>query len=130
VTAIFREKKIDIQLKADEFERGKEIDVQKADQVLEAALGAGKSVLIGPIDGGRWDLYSAEYFSHYFMEEQETKKLSFHKDVCDDGAIPYICGPDQVSGELHIYLNGTSISVRSFRRPMLLLNPWSLKQLG
>jgi hypothetical protein len=94
-------------MKAKEFERGMETNVQQAYRVLEAALRAGKSVPIGPIDGGRWDLYSAEYFSHYFIEVQVTKVLSFHKNDCYDEAIPeFICGPDQVSGELHIYPEG------------------------
>jgi hypothetical protein len=94
-------------MKEEEFERGKETDVQQAHQTLEAALVVGKSVPIGPIDGGRWELYSAEYFSHYFVLEQPTKVLSFQKNGNYDEDMPdFICGPGQASGELHIYPEG------------------------
>ena len=94
-------------MEAEEFERGKETDVEQAYQDLETGLKAGKSFPIGPIDGGRWDLYSAEYFSHYFVQDNPSKVLSFHKTDYYDEAIPeYICGPDQVCGELPIYPKG------------------------
>jgi hypothetical protein len=49
----------EVKMKEEEFERGKENNVQQAHQALEAALMEGKSFPIGPIDGGRAFLVNA-----------------------------------------------------------------------
>ena len=59
---------------AENYEIQKEVEVQKAYSVLDTALKTGQSVPIGPMKGGWWDLYSTEYFAHYFVEVHLSKR--------------------------------------------------------
>jgi hypothetical protein len=95
-------------MKAEKFEREKEVEVQEAYSALEAALKTSRTVPIGPIDGGEWDLYSTEYLSHYFDEVHLGKRLRLGKLYDNFGDIipGAICEPGQVSAELHIYPEG------------------------
>jgi len=93
-------------MKSDEFETRKEMEVQEAYSVLEAALKTGKTVPIGPIDGGRWDLYSTQFLSDPF-DAHSGKSLSFGCFYDDLEDIPgAACEPGQLSAELHIYPEG------------------------
>jgi hypothetical protein len=74
---------------------------------LEEELKKGKSIPIGPIEGGSWNLYSTEYFSHYFVEVHSGKWLSFgelRNDLKD--ALKWACEPGQIYAQLHIYPDG------------------------
>ncbi|RFU27985.1 hypothetical protein B7463_g8352, partial [Scytalidium lignicola] len=69
--------------KAEEYEKKKEMVLEKAHSALEAERKAGKSIPIGPTDGGRWDLYSTEYLTHYFIEQHLGKKLHLYYNAVD-----------------------------------------------
>lgn len=89
-----------------EFEREKEIEVQKAYSALEAAYKLNEIIPIGLLTEGRWELYSSEYFSHYFDEAHSGKYLFSNKFHYDSEGNKQECGPGQISAELNIYPEG------------------------
>ena len=98
---------IESKKKAEEFKREHEAVVQEAYSHFQGELKKGKSIPIGLIEGGWWNLYSAEYLTHYFVEKHLGKRLRFGKLYDNIGDIPQlVCGPGQVSAELHIYPEG------------------------
>ena len=99
---------------AQAYDKDQEIKVQKAQSDLEAALKKDpkpKSIPIGPVIGGRWNLHSAVYINHFYVLEKSSSHIRFGEfdhdlleDLCDEPSV--VCKPDEISGELNVYPRG------------------------
>ena len=90
----------------EKYDREQELRVQDAYNDLVMATKAGESVPIGPVGGGRWDLYCAEYLSHYFYEVHLHRR--FRAGNADDDIWCSATGhePGQFRASLNIYPEG------------------------
>ena len=100
-----------------QYEHVHELKVQAALASLQENINTGVTVPIGPIDGGRFELYSAAYLDHYYVEVQVGKSMTIGKIFDDMEEYPEtICGPNQLSAEVHIYPKG-HLSILPFDPP-------------
>ncbi|KAJ9605492.1 hypothetical protein H2200_010149 [Cladophialophora chaetospira] len=103
--------------KEQEYDNLRKAKVKAAMAILKKRLEAGEHIPAGPIEGDRFDLYSAEYFDHYYVEVHRGKNVVFGKIFQDlEGFGAAICDPDQLSAEVHIYPEG-HLNVLTFEIP-------------